>query len=151
MQPIRITLPDDPTLPGVKQDFVCKGFTVEFNENMQAQRIVLNLMLELFTRTETQVPVLIDGQPTEEVETVYGDWVPYRRFVPTNQFPFITQSDNSKLIDPQTFDLVPEGTPGAVPELAAIWGNFGGPITGLLQTVMNRMVARGNLRDLASL
>lgn len=151
MQPIKITLPDDPTLPGVRQDFICKGFSVVFGDNIQAQKIVLDLMLELFTRTATDVPVLENGEPTGETQTVYGDWEPYRRFTATNQFSFTTQSDNSKFIDPATFDLVPAGTEGAVPELAAIWSNFGGPITQLLQTVMNRMVVRGNLNDLSQL
>jgi len=148
MQPISITLPEDPTLPGIRQDFICTGFSVDFEH----QRIIASLMLELFGRTETETPILdTEGEPTGETQVIYSEWTPYRRFSATNQYTFTTESNNSKFIDPQTFNLVPVDTPGAIGELDVIWSQFGPSIIGLLTMLMNRMIVRGNLNDLGAL
>ncbi|OIN57627.1 hypothetical protein [Arsenicibacter rosenii] len=139
MQQQRITLPDDPTLVGIRQDLVCEGFAVSFTES----RIIPVLFLEQFFRTQTEVPAE-DGSTT----IVYGEWQPYKRFYPSGRVSIPTESNNIKRVDPATFELVESGGIG---EVDAIWSQFGGPISVLLGTLMNRMIQRGNLNDLSQL
>lgn len=150
MQPIIVTLSEHEDFPKIRRQVRCDEFTVRFSDNPANQRIVLPLVVELTSRTETQVPVTLNGEPTGETETIYGPWEPYRKLTLSNQIAVATESNNSKFVDPQTFNLVPEGTAGAVPELQAIWSQLGPPIVGLITSVLQRMDARGNFNDLAN-
>ncbi|WP_143092910.1 hypothetical protein [Arsenicibacter rosenii] len=151
MQPIIITLSPHPDFEKIRRQVRCSEFTVKFSDDPDHQRIILPLVIELTSRSETQVPVVVDGQETGESETVYGPWEPYRKLSLSNQVAAVTESNNSKFVDPATFNLVPAGTEGAVPELTAIWSQLGPPIVQLITTVLSRMDQRGNFNDLSQL
>ena len=139
MQELRIVIPDR-TTELQKQELVCKGFGVDFT----TQRIVPVLEIQMQRRTASEAPVLDEqGQPTGATTTTYGEWQTDRRYSPSGAISIQTESSNSKLIDPVTFEIVEPGTEGAVGEIDAIWALFGPGIEQLLSTLMNRMIGRG--------
>lgn len=151
MQPKIIEISENPQMPGVRRQVLITQFTVKFSIDPVQQRIELPLIQELHIREQSEVPVL-DGQghETGETETIYGPWKPFMG-LGVNQIACYTESTNQKFVDPVTKRRVPPGTEGAVPELAAIWDSFGGPITQLLVDSVLQIDANGGFNDLTKL
>jgi hypothetical protein len=145
MEPIRRTIFEDSTRRDI---LVCTSFMPE----LDAQRIGVKMHVEMEHYVSREVETTDEeGQPT--TATVAG-WEPYCRYHPMGRYEVPrVESNRYKFVDPATFDLVPQGTEGAVPEVLAIWGAMlqGFPVPTLIGVFMERMIARGNFDDLRQL
>jgi hypothetical protein len=143
MQPIRITVADR-SGEQARQELTCTGFAVDFITS----RIVPSLQLDMYRRSAHVTPVPDEnGEPTGATTTTYGEWELDRRYSASGSIPIATESNNAKLVDPQTFEFATEQTESPVGEVDAIWAMFGPGIEQLLSMLMTRMITRGNLEN----
>lgn len=141
MEPIKILIADR-SGELETQELACKGFAVDFVTSI----IVPMLEIQMMKRTVTEVPVLDElGEPTGATTTTYSEWEIDRRYSPSGAIAVHTESNNTKMVDPATFEFATAETENAVGEVDAVWALFGPGIEQLLGSIMHRMISRGSL------